>query len=204
MQDFQIWIKRKKYLSVFEFYINHDFSREYLESLSKWELFDLSVTGAILQHYPTSFYLTKNEIIKLCSEYNLNKKLDNLNWKHICILNIYSLLSRLFIFTKSKYAHDSDFLIVFGYQFEVYWDVYLNYFENYTKEKYNPNSKNGIDNIMNLGEKMMSIAKNRLNNPSFNDYDYIKSHWENSCTKDEFLWIANPIRFTEERKMYNE
>lgn len=196
MQDFQVWIKNKDYLSIYEFYINHCFNKKYLNSLTKFELFDLSVEGAILQHYPTHFFLTEKETIKLCLKYNLKHELKKLNWKDISILNIYSLLSKLFVFTKSKYGHDGDFLVVFGYQLQIYWDVYLDYFE-----KYNSKLKFNIDDIIKLGEKMMSIAKEKFKNPSFNNYDYIRSHWEDSCTKDEFLYIANPIKFNEERKV---
>lgn len=200
MQHFQVWSRNKDYLSIYEFYINHCFNQKYLDSLTKFELFDLSVEGAILQHYPAHFFLTEKETIKLCLKYNLNYELEKLNWKDISILDIYSLLSKLFVFTKFKYGYDGDFLVVFGYQLQIYWDAYLDYFEKYEKEKYNPNSKLGIDNIIKLGEKMMFIAKNRLGNPSFNNYDYIQSHWEESATKDEFLYIADSIRFKKERK----
>lgn len=190
MQPYQKWSYDENYILLYNFYLHTDFNYKYLSKLSKWELFDLSVIGTIMFHYPLSFYLNKNDMIKLFQSNGWT--FDNSKYSSYA-LNISSKLSRFFNFTKHKYGFDSDFLIIFGYLLSVYWEQYLHYFKNY-KFGYN------LNDITDLGEKMMSIAKNKLNNPAFNNYDYIKSNWENSVTKNEFLYIANSNRFNLEKK----
>ncbi|MGN1411034.1 MAG: hypothetical protein ACI4WH_00805 [Oscillospiraceae bacterium] len=164
--DINSYIKEWKFLKSLKI------SKDYLNGLSKFELFDLSyfICDFIAMPYYTLL--------------NFDRK------KYLLNVNVYKQLLDIFKFTKSKYAHDTDFMCIFKWLFDIFYNNYCYYI--------NPNEIDKLKNIyLSVAYKLRNPLAIYWKNPTLETLKdvrtYIINYYDNSYIKSDLL----DIYFTE-------